>query len=236
MEMLAPLLARLRRLTPFQWVVVILLTWFVGIALYDLILQPGVLIARLLILGIAFPVHEFAHAWMAVYLGDETPRLQGRLTLNPLKHLDIFGTLLLMFNGFGWAKPVQVFPWYLRGAYGMVWVALAGPVSNLILAIITALGFRLGALPLAGSSILSQMTAQFIYINLILFFFNLIPLFPLDGEKILYHLAPSSLQRQMDSLRPYSIFILLFIAILVPSVFGFLIAGPAQWVFNLLVG
>ena len=165
MEML---LDRLRRLTPIQWIIVVLLAWFVLSAVADLLRQPGVLVARLIILAIAFPVHEFAHAWTAVALGDETPRIQGRLTLNPLRHLDIFGTILLLFNGFGWAKPVQVFPWYLRGAYGMVWVALAGPVSNLILALIGAIGFRLGAIPLNLSSFFPQMVAQFIYINLIL--------------------------------------------------------------------
>ncbi len=232
---LTSLTARLRRLTPIQWLMVALLTWFVLSAVYDLVRQPGVLIARLLILAIAFPVHEFSHAWAAVALGDETPRIQGRLTLNPLKHLDMFGTILLLFNGFGWAKPVQVYPWYLRGQYGMVWVALAGPTSNLILAFIGALGFRLGALQADSASFLIQMTGQFIYINLILFFFNLIPLFPLDGEKIVYHLAPSSWQRQMDTIRPYSIFILLAIAIFIPAIFAFFVAGPAQFVFNLLV-
>jgi Zn-dependent protease len=236
MEMLPPLLARLRRLTPFQWVIVVLLAVFVLTAVYDLIRQPSILVARLLILAIAFPVHEFAHAWTAVALGDETPRIQGRLTLNPLKHLDIFGTILLLFNGFGWAKPVQVFPWYLRGPYGMVWVALAGPVSNLLLALIGALGFRLGAVPLAAGSFFAEMLAQFVFINLILFFFNLIPLFPLDGEKIAYELSPASWQRQFDRIRPYSIFILIFIAVLLPQVFGFLIVGPAQFIFNVLVG
>ena len=228
------LIDRLRRLTPIQWIIVALLTWFALTLAYDLLRQPDVLVARLLILAIAFPVHEVAHAWAAVALGDETPRVQGRLTLNPLKHLDVFGTVLLILNGFGWAKPVQVFPWALRGQNGMVWVALAGPVSNLILAVIGALGFRLGALQVGSSSFLTQMTAQFIYINLILFFFNLIPLFPLDGEKIVYHLAPTSWQRQMDTIRPYSIFILLFISFFVPSIFGFLVVSPAQFFFNWL--
>ncbi|NUM44904.1 MAG: site-2 protease family protein [Anaerolineales bacterium] len=234
--MLTPLIARLRRLTPIQWVIVALLLWFVLTEIYYLIRQPSLLLARLLILGIAFPVHEFAHAWAAVSLGDETPRLQGRLTLNPLKHLDVFGTILLLINGFGWAKPVQVFPWYLRGKYGMVWVALAGPVSNLILAVLGAVGFRLGAVQLTGASFFGQMIAQFIFINLILFFFNLIPLFPLDGEKIAYHLAPLDWQRQFDRIRPYSIFILIMVAFALPQVFSFLIIGPSQFLLNLLIG
>jgi len=229
----AMLIERLRRLTPIQWFIVLLLAFVALSAVYNLFLQPGVLIARLLILAIAFPVHEFAHAWAAVALGDETPRLQGRLTLNPLKHLEIFGTILLLFNGFGWAKPVQVYPWSLRGAYGIVWVALAGPISNLILAFMGALGFRLGALQ-QNSSILSSITAEFIYINLILFFFNLIPLSPLDGEKVAYHLSPPAWQRYWDRIRPYSIYILLFIAIFVPAVFSFLVGRPALFLFNLL--
>lgn len=100
-----------------------------------------VLVATLVILLlICFPMHEFAHAWTAYKLGDDTARLQGRLTLNPLAHLDVWGTLMMMFIGLGWAKPVPVNPMNLKGNYrtSMAIVALAGPLSNLLLAVLFA--------------------------------------------------------------------------------------------------
>ncbi|MFQ5615193.1 MAG: site-2 protease family protein [Anaerolineales bacterium] len=205
-------------------------------------LNMPTLIARIFVLVVAFTVHEFAHAWTAVYFGDETPRTQGRLTLNPLVHLDPIGSLLLLFSGFGWARPVQVNPWALnrRSPSAMMWVALAGPVSNLILAIIGSLVFRLspiqpdftvsGLLPSLGF-----LFAEFVWINLILLFFNLIPLAPLDGEKIAMYLFPPSWQDTLNRIRPYSPMILLAIVFLAPQVLGILVGKPASFVFHLLL-
>src|SRR3990172_6184271 len=104
------------------------------------------LIARIFVLLVAFSVHEFAHAWSADMFGDETPRMNGRLTLNPLVHLDPMGSLLLLVVGFGWARPVPVNPYALsrRSPAALMLVSLAGPLSNLIMAVIAAVPFRLG--------------------------------------------------------------------------------------------
>ena len=145
------------------------------------------LLSRIIVLVIAFSVHEFAHAWTADQLGDDTPRLQGRLTLNPLAHLDPFGSIMLLIAGFGWAKPVLVNPYAVRRRTpaGMMLVAAAGPFSNLILAILASIPFRAGLIPVStGSPFFSTLFLEFIWINLILLFFNLIPIFPLDGEKV----------------------------------------------------
>ena len=103
------------------------------------------LISRIFTLIIAFTVHEFSHAKVADWFGDDTPRMNGRLTLNPLKHLDIFGSLMLIIAGFGWAKPVPVNPYALgrRSPSAYMWVSLAGPASNLLMAIVAAAPLRL---------------------------------------------------------------------------------------------
>ena len=100
-------------------------------------LSLATIIFNIIILLIAFPVHEFAHAWVANSFGDDTPRLNGRLTLNPLKHLDVMGSLMLVVAGFGWAKPVPVSPYALQrhSRSALMWVSLAGPLSNLSMAI-----------------------------------------------------------------------------------------------------
>src|SRR5512136_1219703 len=109
-------------------------------------LDPATLIARLIVLVITFTIHEFAHAWTATQLGDETPRQYGRLTLNPLAHLDPMGSLLLLVAGFGWAKPVPINPYALnrRTPAAVMWVSLAGPFSNLVMATLAAVPFRMG--------------------------------------------------------------------------------------------
>jgi len=239
---MATLIERLRRLTPIQWIIVLLLVWFAASAIGSLLRDPGTLIVRLIILLIAFPVHEFAHAWTAVYFGDETPRIMGRLTLDPRSHLDLFGSVLLLFSGIGWAKPVPVNPMYLQRSNAMLWIAFAGPLSNLILAFIGATAFWFTPLEpsfsaFSGSWVpsLGFMVTQFIYINLILFFFNLIPLYPLDGEKVAVEIAPYSWRYQWERIRPFSIYILAGILFLAPGVLSFLVGMPAQFVFNLLV-
>src|SRR5512135_1350325 len=111
-------------------------------------LSPSTLISHLVVLLIAFTIHEFSHAWTANRFGDETPRLNGRLTLNPLAHLDPMGSLLLLVSGFGWAKPVPINPYALqrRTPAAVMWVSLAGPMSNLLMAVIASIPFRLGIL------------------------------------------------------------------------------------------
>ena len=204
------------------------------------------LITGIITLVIAFTVHEFAHAWTADQLGDDTPRLSQRLTLNPLAHLDPLGSLLLLLFGFGWAKPVPVNPYALRRRTpaGMMLVAVAGPFSNLLLAILAALPFRMGLIsPFATSSRLfpsaSYFLIGFIGTNLILLFFNLIPVFPLDGEKVLEYFLPPSGQDVLIRIRPYGQFILLGLIFMGRFVgldlLGVLIRVPAETVLSLLV-
>jgi Zn-dependent protease len=186
-------------------------------------LTPSLLISYIVVLLTAFAVHEFAHALIADRFGDTTPRANGRLTLNPFAHLDIMGSLMLLFAGFGWAKPVPVNLYALerRSSLAPMWVALAGPTSNLIMAILAAIPFRIGLVSvldaLVGSATASEhilpTIPQFLYIfistNLLLMLFNLIPLAPLDGEKVLYYLLPAAGQNVMDQIRPFSPIILL---------------------------
>jgi Zn-dependent protease len=204
------------------------------------------LITRIVTLVIAFTVHEFAHAWSADQLGDDTPRLNGRLTLNPLAHLDPLGSLMLVVSGFGWAKPVPINPYALRRRTpaGTMLVSIAGPFSNLLMAILAALPFRAGWLDLLATSgrILpsaSDFLVEFIFINLILFFFNLIPLAPLDGEKVAEYLLPPRGQDILYRVRPYGPFILIGLLFLGTlgglNVLGTLVAGPAWRVLSLLV-
>ncbi|HVN56332.1 MAG TPA: site-2 protease family protein [Anaerolineaceae bacterium] len=207
-----------------------------------------VLISKLLILLVALPIHEFAHAWTADRFGDDTPRLNGRLTLNPLVHLDPIGSLLILVSGFGWARPVPINPYQLgrRSPSAVMWVSLAGPLSNLLLAILAALPIRLGlmsSLYLSGSPVLAavpQILETFMFINLILFLFNLIPLAPLDGEKIFSYFFPASWSNALDRIRPYSPLILLLIVFVLPQlglpVLNWIIGPPLNAISRLLLG
>ena len=149
--------------------------------------NPSWLIAVAVIILVAFPVHEMAHAAMAVQLGDPTPRLQGRYTFNPIAHIDPFGALLILFTGFGWAKPVQWNPNNIDVdvRVGTILVAAAGPVSNLVLAAVGAF-----LVPFAEVPMLERILTSFVWINTLLFVFNLIPIPPLDGSHILFALLP----------------------------------------------
>jgi Zn-dependent protease len=178
------------------------------------------LIAFLIIVLVCLPIHEFGHAWAAVKLGDSLPLYQGRYTLNPLRHLDVFGTLLLALVGFGWAKPVQFNPYALRKApnmrAGIFVVAAAGPLMNVLLAVLAALPFRLGVVSVRGI-LSSQPLAVILYtllsINLVLAVFNLIPVPPLDGSRILAMLLPAQYENVMATLTQYGPFLLLFMII-----------------------
>ena len=216
--------------------------------LFDLNLPT--LISRIFVLLTAFAVHEFAHAWSADRFGDPTPRNNGRLTLNPMAHLDPMGSLMLIVVGFGWAKPGPVNPYALarRSSAAMMWVSLAGPASNLLMALIAAIPFQLGlvsafaAFTNPGEILpsLDKLLFEFVTINLLLMLFNLIPLAPLDGEKILYYLLPVSGQRVMDSIRPYGPLILLAVLFLGPllgfNIIGSIIGPPLIALRSVLVG
>ena len=163
-----------------------------------------------LILIIAVTVHEFFHAFTAYRLGDPTPRSQGRLSLNPLVHLDPLGTLALFLIGFGWGKPVEFYPPNLkRPRQDAALISLSGPVSNLIMATLAAI---------IGRTLLEPNTASFllpfIYINVILAVFNLVPIGPLDGQKIVFALLPRDLAYEYQAIMArYGTLILIFFLI-----------------------
>lgn len=174
----------------------------------------------------AITLHEVAHGWVAKQLGDPTAQMMGRLTVNPLRHIDPLGTvilpaLMLIFAGFffGWAKPVPVNFRNLRHPRrDMVFVAAAGPGANLLMALIWAgvmkLGLALqGAMP-GGSEFIELSGAVGIWLNLILMVLNLLPIPPLDGGRVLSGLLPPRLSAQLDRIEPYGIFILLGIMLL----------------------
>lgn len=181
-----------------------------GMGIFGRLSDPGYLIAVAMIVFITFPVHEYAHAAVAVKLGDDTPLYQGRYTLNPLVHIDPMGALLILFTGFGWAKPVQ---WNPRNVtidprLASILVSLAGPVSNLLMAIIALIlwGSFLPPVP-----IIDRLIGPFIFINVLLFVFNLIPIPPLDGSHILFALLPEDLYQFRVVLGQYGMLLLLVI-------------------------
>ncbi len=198
---------------------------------------------RLALLLVAFPLHEYAHARVAVHFGDETPRRAGRLTLNPLRHLDPWGTLLFLLSGFGWAKPVPISPWALRQRWAYFWVAFAGPLSNLLIALLAALLYRLVG-PFLPLTFLGSLTRQFlaavVFFDLLLFFFNLIPLPPLDGDKVLAGLWPRLWETYFAPLQQHGFLILLVVLFVLPffhiDVLGWLVVGPTRWLSALLLG
>lgn len=193
--------------------------------------NSATIISRIITLVIAFTVHEFSHAAAATLLGDETPRDAGRLTLNPFAHLDLIGTLMLVFAGFGWAKPVPVNPYRLRqrSKAGMLIVSLAGPLSNFLLAILSALILRFNLVPLNLNTnsffpTFGQFLFEFLVINLTLFLFNLIPLSPLDGEKVFSFFIPDRFKFSYDKVKIYGPIVLLLIAVIGPRL-GFDLLG-----------
>jgi Zn-dependent protease len=214
-------------------------------------LSPLQIIAYLLSLLIAIDVHEFAHAWMANELGDPTARYQGRLSLNPLVHLDPMGTIMMLFSifygfGIGWGKPVPVNPIYLRKGprVGMGLVSAAGPLSNLVLAAIVAVPIRLG-LPLPWSVV--SLLLIVISVNIGLALFNLLPIPPLDGASILQGIlsiirAPWAyrVSEALDRVQAqgYIIFILLIMIdqILPISILGLILGLPYRLLRRLIAG
>lgn len=156
--------------------------------------QPLTFFAWLIAVVIALTLHEFAHAWAAYALGDPTAKYAGRLTLNPLKHLDLWGTLMILIVGIGWAKPVPYNPYNLKNKrWGPALVALAGPGANLFLVILFVIILRLfiGLEIVSPENMLFTLMQLLVVLNAVLLTFNLIPIPPLDGSKLLFALLPA---------------------------------------------
>lgn len=195
-------------------------------------LSPARLLAVAGVLFLALPLHELAHAMVAVALGDPTPRVQHRLTLNPLAHLDPVGAVLILLTGFGWAKPVMWNPRNIRVnvRLGSVLVAIAGPLTNLLLAV-----FSMAVLGWTVHSHMDASTLQnFLYwfasINVLLAVFNLIPIPPLDGSHVLFALLPASMWQYRAMISQYGMLFVFAIVFLMPN----LIRVPTQAVMGYL--
>ncbi len=195
-------------------------------------------IISLIILIMSVVIHELSHGYTAELLGDPTPRLQGRLTLNPLKHLEVFGSLIVpvltSIAGFtfGWAKPVQWNPYNVKNKkWGELIISIAGPLSNLLIAIVFGLVIRLFgiSLPLSFVEIASYVVA----VNIVLAVFNLIPIPPLDGSKVLFSLLPPNMSNIRVVFEKYSIFLFLivifflwrFVEPIIPFIFKVIVGG-----------
>ncbi|WP_310550286.1 site-2 protease family protein [Paenibacillus glufosinatiresistens] len=190
---------------------------------------------------IAFTVHEFAHAYFANKFGDPTARLLGRLTLNPASHIDFFGVLLIVIAGFGWARPIPVNRAnFDRPRLMGIIVSVAGPVSNLLLAIAGAAVYM--ALIAAGAvdansnvqllRAFDTFFSIFVYMNLFLFFFNLIPLPPLDGYRVVEDLATGQVRGKLQQFEQWSIFIFLLI-VFIPALSRAVILPLQIWAFDI---
>jgi len=171
-----------------------------------------------LIVGIT--VHEFFHAWTAWKLGDDTPMAQGRVTLNPLAHLDPIGTILILFAGFGWGRPVQINPHNFRDSRrGDMLVSLLGPVSNFLVAVGFAIALLFVSRVHAGNTVLvNGALAMGVWINAALMVFNLIPLYPLDGSHVMAALLPYEARERYEAFGRYSFFVLIGVVLLLGGV------------------
>lgn len=199
-----------------------------------------IIIFQVVVLIFSAIIHEYMHGWMADRQGDSTAKDLGRLTLNPISHIDLFGSVILPFllvvSGssfvFGWAKPVPFNPNNFRDRkYGIAKVAFAGPLGNFIVALF--FGFVLRFSPLLGTNImLVDFIAIIIYINLLLGIFNLVPIPPLDGSKVILPFLPDSWQERVLEMEKYGMILVLFFVM-----FGFTLIIPiVHFLFNFIVG
>ena len=186
---------------------------------------------------IAIIGHELAHAWVSTKLGDPTPRYEGRLTLNPLAHLDPIGTLLMIFTGFGWARPVGVNPMYYKDRKkGMALVAVAGPLANFAMAffgILLAVLFSVFTGGIVATGTVSSILISFAFMNLRLMVFNLIPIPPLDGSKILGMILPNRIYYTVLQYERYAMILILLLS--VTGVFSVLIDGGVNVAIRLII-
>jgi len=174
--------------------------------------QGLILSAPAILFGLT--IHEFSHGWVAWHLGDPTAKMLGRLTLNPLKHLDPIGTIALFLFRFGWAKPVPIDPRNFRHpTRDMAISSLAGPAANLVTAAVSGVILRVLIMFRVGGFV-TTLTMYFVLFNLILCFFNLIPIPPLDGSRLVYHLLPPDLAAGYARLERYGFIILIGIILL----------------------
>ena len=197
--------------------------------------DPIGFIAFIIAILLGITVHEFMHAYAATRLGDDTARLMGRLSLNPMAHLDPFGTLLIVLAGFGYGKPVPFNESRLRAALGVSAVALAGPLANLVLAFVCALPLRFGGVdPLGG--VYTEVLSQIVLWNCVLAVFNLIPIPPLDGANVVYGLLPPQQKYTWRSFQQYGPILLLLLLFFGARILSTIVFQPALFLARLFIG
>ena len=205
--------------------------------LSTLITNPPIAIAIILGLIIGISFHEFAHAFIAYRLGDPTAKLEGRLTLNPQAHLDPVGTMALVFLGFGWGKPTPFDPFNLRNVKrDSALISLAGAVSNFIIAIVLSLPYLLAYYTQSLNTtfnLVYDYISPIIFFNILLGVFNLIPIHPLDGFKVLAGLLPRDWYYDFIQTEKYGIFILLLL--IITGLIGQIILPISSNIFNILM-
>jgi Zn-dependent protease len=209
--------------------------------LFSLLNDPVRLVVELLAIVVAITIHEFSHAWAADYLGDPTPRLQGRLNLDPRSHIDPIGFILILLFGFGWGKPVTFDPYNLNNIRrDAALISIAGPASNIVFAIVLSILFRLAIL--IDHSFYSTIGGFILYswisMNVTLAIFNLIPIHPLDGFKIVGGILSEKQARSWYDLERYGmifLLILLFVPIGGRSLLNAVIAPPINFILSLLL-
>jgi Zn-dependent protease len=200
------------------------------------------IIGFIIALIIAISVHEFSHALSAYRLGDNTAKNQGRLTLNPKAHLDPMGTIMIVFAGFGWGRPTPVSPWNLRigEKAGMAVVSVAGPISNVIVALITGIIFQVYMNSGADSIQVARILHTVIQLNLVLAIFNLLPIAPLDGFKIVLGLLPRDAALSFAKTERYGMMILVLIIMgdvfLNLGILGRVISPVISFLMRLVIG
>mgnify|MGYP001616418427 CR=1 FL=1 len=190
---------------------------------------------------ISLTIHEFSHALMGSLRGDKTAEREGRLTLNPLAHIDLFGLIPLLLFGFGWAKPVPFNPYNLKNPkWDSVAIALAGPGANLLLLILAAVGFRFAFSILGVTNLLTVFFFFLVLLNLFLLFFNIIPIHPLDGSKLFFALFDDpkyAKARAFVAIRgPQLLMVAVVLAVLTNINVFFFISEPAYGVCHGLIG
>ena len=202
---------------------------------------PGVIVAM--------TFHEFAHAWMATKLGDETPRLQGRLNLNPVSHVDPVGIVCLTLLGFGWGKPVQINSRNFDGKYSLskaeAMVAAAGPVMNFIIAFLFLIIYGIFSLTITKitttTEIILSIIVSIVSVNIGLGVFNLIPIYPLDGSKVLNHFLPFKARQWMinnQMILTMVVFFIVFFTNIIGYISNYILAGMmwlVNWIFALFL-
>jgi Zn-dependent protease len=199
---------------------------------------PEVILGLLVALVVGTTFHEFSHAFVADQLGDHRPRAMGRVSLNPLHHLDPMGTIFFLIAGFGWGKPVMVNAYALRpGRVGMAWVAVAGPLANLVVAAVVAVVFRgaelSGLFDGQSGAFVGRVLLWIVEFNIILGLFNLLPIPPLDGYNLVLPFLPLRTALTVQRYATYGVLVLL-VLVLLPRLGGGV--SPLNWLFDLADG